>query len=110
MHVMSNPYSPPAAPPGYAPPNGYAWGGAAAQYVPLGTRAAFAIVGLVAACASSFALDAAQLAFAEDLSAAEPSLAASLAVAGAGLAVLGANVLAAVLFCVWLHRAAKNLP
>jgi hypothetical protein len=106
MTMYSNPYSPPAA---YVQPNQVAWSHAPV-YSPLGTRLVLASLGLGFACFASFALDIAMLTFGEDMAQAEPTLESSLIIGGAGLVAVVGSLTAALFFCLWLHRAAKNLP
>jgi hypothetical protein len=104
---MYSPYNPPGA--GYPPPPFVAGYAMHEPYVPLGWRTLLASIGLAAVVLASFIVDAASLAFAADLKAAEPPLGASLIALGAALALLAAHAFAATFFCIWVHRAAKNL-
>ncbi len=105
---MYSPYSPPGAPPQppYAPYHPYVPHDA---YVPLGWRTALASIGLGAVALGSFGVDAASLAFGSDLKSDEPALGPALIVMAAGLGLLVAHVFAAVMFSIWVHRAARNL-
>jgi FtsH-binding integral membrane protein len=105
--MYSNPYSPPAA---YGSPGQQVRWSSAPVYSPLGTRLVLASIALGFACFASFALDLAMLTFGEDMAKAEPTLESSLIVGGAGLVAVVGSLAAALFFCLWLHRAAKNLP
>ena len=69
-----------------------------------------ASIAIAGACLTNLAVDASELLFGSELNKPEPDLAASLVVAAVGLGALVLNLLAAVAFCVWIHRAASNLP
>jgi hypothetical protein len=75
-------------------------------YKPLGVRTGLAIAGIVLACVASILSDAISFAF---VGAGEDDVAAGLAQLAGGLFLLFSALLGAVLFLVWLHRAAVNV-
>lgn len=104
--MNSNPYSPPAA---YTATRRitYAY---ESPFAPLGTRMVLASMAVVFASVASLTLDIAMLAYGDRMTGDDPDLTSSLLLGGAGLLTVLASILAAIFFCVWLHRAAKNLP
>jgi hypothetical protein len=105
--MYSNPYSAPAA---HAPPVAHASWRGEPTFAPLGTRMVLASLAIGFACFASFALDIAMLGFGEEMAQAEPTLESSLVIGGAGLLAVVGSLAGALFFCLWVHRAAKNLP
>src|SRR5579883_3263893 len=99
-----NPYAAPQTADPYAvAPGAYATPWQGERYVPLGWRTVLAAAFLVFVVLAKLGMEASMMAMGDD-----PSLGAAAATGLSALGVLGALVLAAIFFGVWIHRASAN--
>src|SRR5262249_21379522 len=78
-------------------------------HVPLGWRTIVASLAIVGSAVLSAALDVSQIVWGDRLDKPDGDLAAALIVGGAGLGLVVSTIIAIVFYCIWIHRAAKNL-
>ncbi len=100
-----DPYNPYAAPLHAPDPDALREG-----FVPLGPRTSAASVAIAAQAVFGFTTSAAAVVFGERLTGEQPDLGAAMLFAVSALGFLLAFLAAVILYCVWIHRAAKNLP